>query len=382
MKRFQVWLQPETSSNLKPDTIMKKYIIPIILLSFLWQGTTLFSQFHSEYFNTSIEEPVDSERLTLNLNAAGFFHNNEFFGTDIEGYTLTGNYIQPLLIYSISEDLRIGAGAHLLRYNGEEGFNKKFPMLCVIYEPRENLEILLGSYNGGDNFLFPEALYARELSFTKLVNNGANIRFSNEKIYVQTWLDWEKFIEFGDPFREEFSFGTHANYNLLKKENYELRIPLYLMVNHKGGQINFNNQPVETIADLSTGIEYSRKLDLTIIDSLNFESLLFLEKDIASQESGTAFYIGTEVSKSMLTASIGYFHAKNWESVHGNPLMFAGDFNSENTKDMILFKAGIGKNITEKSAFSLRFEGYYDIGINKFQYSYGLYLIVNEIVGF
>lgn len=343
--------------------------------------TTLFSQFHSEYFNTSIEKSVDSEKLMLNLNAAGFFHNNEFFGTDVEGYTLTGNYIQPSLIYSISDDLRIGAGAHLLRYNGEEGFNEKFPMLSIMYKPMENLEILLGSYNGGDNFLLPEALYARELNFTKLVNNGANIRFNNENIYVQTWLDWEKFIEFGDPFREEFSFGTHVSYNLLKKESYELRIPLYFIANHKGGQINFNNQPVETIADFSTGIEYSRKSDMTILDSLNFASLIFLEKDIESQESGAAFYLGTEVSKSILATSIGYFHAKNWESVHGNPLMFAGDFNSEDTKNMILFKAGIGKKITEKSAFSLRFEGYYDIGINKFQYSYGLYLVVNEGIG-
>ncbi|MCF8307354.1 MAG: hypothetical protein K9I80_13055 [Ignavibacteriales bacterium] len=357
---------------------MKKQIYIFFILSFLWQPFDIFSQFQSEYFNSSYEKPVDSAKLTLNLNAAGFFHNNEFFNTDVEGYTLTGNYIQPSFIYSINENLRIGAGIHLLKYNGEEGFNKTQALLNISYDALNNLEILLGSYNGGDNFLMTEALYARELNFTNLVNNGVRIKFHSQKIYLQTWLDWERFIEYGDPFREEFSFGTNFAYTFPENEKYNLKIPLYIMVNHKGGQINNNNQPVETIADLSTGVNYSRKLDINFIDSLTLEGLIFLENDISSQQSGTAFYIGTEISKSLVAASVGYFHAKNWESVHGNPLLFAGDLNSERTKNIILLKAGIGKNITKKSTFSLRFEGYYDLGINKFQYLYGLYLVVNE----
>lgn len=357
---------------------MKKRLYIFLIIIFIGKESIVFSQFHSEYFNSSIEKPEDTDKLFLNLNASGFFHNNEFFGTDAEGYTLTGNYFQPSLSYSITDNLQIGAGVHLLKYNGQEGFNQQIPLLNISYKVFDNLEILLGSFNGGDNFLLPEALYARELNFTALVNNGARIKYKSESVSVMTWLDWEKFIEMGDPFREELSFGTHIEYSLIRNEKFELRIPLFLLANHKGGQINNNNQPVETIADLSTGIKYSRNPDWDLLDSLNFEALIFLESDIENQESGTAFYIGTEVRKSIISASAGYFHANNWESIHGNPLLFAGDFNTENTKNMLLLKAGIGKNITKKSSFSLRFEGYYDLGINKFQYVYGFYLTVNE----
>lgn len=361
--------------------IMKKRIYIFLIIIFCWQESEVLSQFHSEYFNSSTETPEDKGKLILNLNASGFFHNNEFFGTDVEGYTLTGNYIQPSLSYIIADNLKIGAGIHLLKYNGQEGFNQQIPLLNISYNPINNLEILLGSFNGGDNFLLPEALYARELNFTGLVNNGARIKYESERISVRTWLDWEKFIEMGDPFREELSFGTHLEYSLLKNEKYELRIPLYLLANHKGGQINNNNQPVETITDLSTGLKYSLKPSWEVLDSLSFEALIFLESDIGSQQSGKAFYIGTEVRKSIISASAGYFHANTWESIHGNPLLFAGDFNTENNKNMVLLKAGIGKSISKKSSFSLRFEGYYDLGINKFQYIYGFYLSVNESVG-
>lgn len=357
---------------------MKKQIYIFLILAVFVQKSDVFSQFHSEYFNSSIEKPEYKGKLILNLNASGFFHNNEFFGTDVEGYTLTGNYIQPSICYLITDNLRIGAGIHLLKYNGQEGFNQQIPLLNISYGPIDNLEILLGSFNGGDNFLLPEALYARELNFTNLVNNGARIKYKSERISVQTWLDWEKFIEWGDPFREELSFGTHLEYSVIKKEKYQIRIPVYLLANHKGGQINNNNQAVETIADLSTGLKYSLKPEWKALDSLSFEALVFFESDIESEQSGTAFYVGTEARKSIISASAGYFHANNWESIHGNPLLFAGDFNTESSKDMVLLKAGIGKSIGNKSSFSLRFEGYYDLGINKFQYIYGFYLTVNE----
>ena len=361
---------------------MKKILFIFLLLGFLSQNSVLFSQFHSEYFSSAIESPVDSSKLSLTINASGFFHNNEFFSTDVEGYTLTGNYIQPFIQYSIAENLSIGAGAHLLKYNGQEGFNQKLPLLNIRYQASENFTILLGSYNGGDNFKLPEMLYARELQFTKLVNNGVSIKYNNERIRVQTWLDWERFIEAGDFFREEFSFGTSAHYSVINNEQTELSIPLYLMANHKGGQINSNNQPVETIADLSSGLEYSMKLNMRLIEKVKFEGLFFLEKDIESLEDGNAFKIQATGTNKFAQASLGYFHANNWESVHGNPLLFCGDFNSTDTKNMILIKTGIAKNITKHSAFSLRFEGYYDLDSQRLQYIYGIYLNVREVVGY
>ena len=152
------------------------------------------------------------------------------------------------------------------------------------------------------------------------------------------------------------------------------------MANHKGGQINNNNQPVETIADVSSGLEYSMKLNKQHIERLKFEALVLLEKDIESLQNGNAFKIQTTGINKLIHASLGYFHAKNWESVHGNPLLFCGDFNTTDTKDMILLKTGIAKNITKGSSFSLRFEGYYDLKTNKLQYMYGFYLTVNEII--
>jgi len=359
---------------------MKPRIYITLILNLLAYNSPLFSQFHSEFFSNPIENQADSGKLSLTINASGFFHNNEFFSTDVEGYTLTGNYIQPLLQYSIAENLSIGAGVHLLKYNGRENFSQKLPLLNIKYQASDNFEILLGSFNGGDNFQLPEMLYAREMQFTNLVNNGVSLKYDKNKVRVQSWLDWERFIEPGDFFREEFSFGSSAHFLILDNEKTAVVIPLYLMANHKGGQINNNNQPIETIADISSGLEYSMKLKNRHIEKVKFEALFFLEKDIENLQNGNAFKIQTTGINKLIHASLGYFHANNWESVHGNPFLFCGDFNTTDTKNMILIKTGIAKNITKGSAFSLRFEGYYDLKTNKLQYMYGFYLTINEFI--
>ncbi len=44
----------------------------------------------------------------------------------------------------------------------------------------------------------------------------------------------------------------------------------------------------------------------------------------------------------------------------------------------LLFKAGWGKKFTKGSFIRLEFNGYYNTKIDKFQYFYGLQMIINE----
>jgi hypothetical protein len=351
---------------------MKNMIIFILLICPLIGE----SQFHSEYFTR--EPGLDSSGFTVSLNAAGFFHNNEYFSTDEKGYTLPGNYFQPLIKYRLNSELSVSGGLHFLKYHGQDGFNQLDPFFNIKYDFAEKGNILIGSYNGGDYHQLPEELMAREIHFSDLVMNGVLINYSSGRWETRTWIDWERFIERGDPFREEFSFSFTGKYSLIKNENQEFLIPLYFMANHKGGQINNRTRPVETISDFSSGLIYKKPINNSIFDNLDINGLVFLEGDTENQESGYAFLGQGNITGEILSLSLGYFYGSNWESIKGNPLLFCGDDNSIDTKSMILLKAGLGKSISKTSTFSIRFEGYYDTSLEKMQYLYGLYLVINE----
>jgi hypothetical protein len=54
--------------------------------------------------------------LSLRIKSIAFIKNNEYTSPVIEGYTLTGFFFHPELVYSPSGKITLRAGTHLFRY--------------------------------------------------------------------------------------------------------------------------------------------------------------------------------------------------------------------------------------------------------------------------
>lgn len=341
---------------------------------------TLSAQFQGEYFQHRHVLDAGNNELYLAMRASGFFNNNEFFDTHIEGYTLTGNYFQPMLYYFFSPEFSLAGGMHLLKYHGQEGFDDISPWFSLSYKPTGNLRIAVGSFNKGAVLNLPEPLYKFENQFTDLTGNGIMINYAGKWWNSVTWLDWITFIEPGDPFREEFIFGHSGAFTLFENENHRLKMPYYLLAEHKGGQININSEPVETRIDFGGGLEWSKDYNLGIFNNILLKADIYYEKAPRDATDGLAVSGYGGLEGELFSFGLGYLNERNWESIMGQPLFFSPDITTMegDRQQFILFKAGIGKRIGENSSFSIRFEGYYDLGIRQIQYTYGLHLVVDE----
>lgn len=354
------------------------------LLLLLSISNTALPQFQEDLYRLEQNSSEESQRLELVLHASGFFNNNEFFGGNVEGYTLTGSYFQPSLKYAFASNFSLQTGIHLLKYNGQEDFQQVYPVFGIEYSPLPWVEIRLGTFNQGANLRLPEPLYKIENQFTDLTGQGIQIKTRRKLWNSVTWLNWMTFIEPGDPFREEFIFGHSSDFKVLNRDKYSLSLPLYILANHKGGQINDNYDPVETRFDLGTGLSWNQQADFLFFDRLKAMAILYFEVSEENSEDGNALLGYGELSGKLMSFGLGYFYQKNWDSILGEPLFFtyptAG--NPEIADNHLLFfKAGLGKWITSSSSFTIRFEGYYDTNLNKFQYTYGLHIMLNEWIG-
>ena len=349
--------------------------------SFLLFCTVCNAQFQDEYYILKEDTTVSPGELNLYLNGSGFFNNNEFFGSGIKGYTLIGNNFQPVLEYNFTKEFNLRAGTHLLWYHGQDKLRKILPFFSINYKLLPSLKIRIGSYNQGACLRLPEPLYKFENRFASLTGNGIQIIKTGNIWESVTWLNWLTFIEPGDPFREEFVFGHSGKIRLFENGRDLIDLPVYLLANHKGGQINHNDQPVETRTDLGTGINWTRHMNLSLIDRFSLLAHYYYENGIEPNPPGNAFYGYGEMNADLFSLGMGYFHEKNWESILGEPLFFSPgviDQDEDHIRDLIIFKAGFHTSITSNSSLLLRFEGYYDLSINKFQYTYGIHMILNE----
>lgn len=346
-----------------------------------------FAQVFQKDYATTYDSPANERDLNLNLLASTFLNNNEFFNPLQEGYTLIGGFFQPSLNYYINQKLILSTGIHIRKFYGDENFADAEPVFSIKYNPNKKISLLLGSYEGGQNHLLPESLFAFENHFTDLVENG--FLFNLRCLFIQTdaWLDWEKFIEPGDPFREEFTAGISNQLKILDKNLISLEIPVFFLAHHLGGQINDTDQPVVSLYNLSEGFkirfqpgsvawDFSSYIEILVHHSLgDFEEGYGLANEIIA---------GLEMKN--IEINTGYFRGNNFMSFKGLPLYTSFNEISHNSyvlggiNNLLSLKVGYKLKIHELSHLFLRFEGFYNTEINKLDYTFGIHMQINEII--
>jgi len=69
-----------------------------------------YAQLNNRVFEDRMAvEEADSGKFFAGLNALGFFKNNEYVRTIIDGYTLFGYQFQPFVSYHLNKNIRIDA---------------------------------------------------------------------------------------------------------------------------------------------------------------------------------------------------------------------------------------------------------------------------------
>ena len=90
-----------------------------------------------------------------------------------------------------------------------------------------------------------EPLLEPERFLTAKPETGLQVKYNGIRFTTDAWIDWQQFIESGDPFQERFAFGAAANLKIIDKNNSELSIPITFYGQHRGGEINNSSEPAQ-----------------------------------------------------------------------------------------------------------------------------------------
>ncbi len=236
---------------------------------FFWLLLFFFSLSTTAQYNKLLiinnSADVKSHTLTLQIDNISFVKDNEYFNLIADGYTLLGNQSELSLIYQAHQNYRFTAGFYALKYFGAQGFEPLIPYIGLQIK-QGNSRFYFGKLYTADLHQLSGEIYAFErLLDQHRIEHGLQHRFKNEHWQTDTWLEWEHFIQKGDNRRERLNFGQTTTFKQNFKQ-WELRVPLQIYLQHRGGQINVrtgnnNVNNAVVIANSAIGFSLENKLN-------------------------------------------------------------------------------------------------------------------------
>ena len=333
-----------------------------------------------------------SKALNFRFESSTFFKNNEYFNNFAYGYTGLGFFARPTLEYYFSPKIKVEAGVYLLKYSGRDHFTQAIPVLRVQYIMARTLELVMGNIYGTANHRLAEPLFRYDRFYQNHVEYGFQFLLNNSWVRSDLWLSWEHFILVGDTAQEQLLVGNSTVFKVLRNKNgLGIELPFQLLVAHKGGQLAPPpHKPLSTILNALTGVRFIWKFNENSRLQLEPDMLLYEglhlpgpgEVNAQPFQNGWGSYTKLSYRYKGLHVEGGYWYAKKFIAPHGEYLFQSVSetdpaFSQEN-RELLTGKVWFAKTIYHSIKLEARLETYYDLMAHNLDYSYGLYIVMNE----
>lgn len=326
-------------------------------------------------------DEADSGKLYLGMNTLGFFKNNEYFRTIVDGYTLYGYQFQPMLSYHLTKNIRIDAGGYFQKDFGNNKFTTTAPVFSFKWQ-KKAYSVIFGNLEGSLNHNLIEPLYDFERVLNNRLETGTQLKLNREDLFVDMWIDWQYMQYWRDTRQEQLVAGLSLQKRIAKIGQGELSIPFQVVSRHQGGQLDIAGLPIQTLVNYAAGIQWKQKLDGKI-EGITVNGFYVYDKDITKTRQayidGDGFYANATVSTRFgLNVMASYWAAREFMAFDGGPTYQAvstfDNYRIQPRPNLMIFRFLYDYKLTDKLYLSLRYEPYFDLSFKTFQYSYGLYV--------
>ncbi|OQX97846.1 MAG: hypothetical protein B6I24_07305 [Bacteroidetes bacterium 4572_128] len=360
-----------------------KYIFYKIFILILFFTENSNSQNFYSVFDEENKISLDSNKIFFDVKNVNFFKNNEFFNPIVKGYTLIGYFINPYLIFSLSKNIKIKTGVHLLKYSGINNFSKISPIFRFQYNLK-SLNIIFGSIYRNHNLI--EAIYHFENLFYENIENGLQFLINKNRIKSDIWLNWENFIFHNDTTQEKLSVGISNKFFINNKKNkFQISIPSQLLIFHKGGQINNNENNLQTLINFAVGLNLEFNFKNENLKNIG-TNLFFVgfqdnspSKDLFT-DAGKSIYPQIYCNLKSYKFIFSYWSSKNFFSQKGD--FFYKNISKQNNyieknRELFILQNSYEREIFKRTYLKVSAEIFYDNNNEIIDYSYAFYIIFN-----
>lgn len=355
-------------------------IIVSLLLTF-----PVYAQLNNHVFEDRLAmDSSKSRQLFLGVNTLSFIRNTEYFNKIVKGKTLLGYQISPYLSFYPSTNLRIDAGVFVRKDLGAPQFFTKVEPIFTIKYQQNFFALLFGNIEGSLNHRLIEPLYDFERVLLGRLENGFQLQYINEHIFLDTWLDWLALLNKKDSLPEEFVSGMSFYYAFINHPRFVLQLPTQFLLYHSGGQgLNFN------IYNLFFGaIGGNFRFNISphnFLQEVSLENYYVVNRYSGAVLrpflKGEGFYSNLTFKTKRFNVIGSYWRGNGFSSENLGGLLYQSVSiidkqvnHSEQLRTLCILRFLYDWPLTDELTISLRFEPYYDFNNSLFEHTEGFYI--------
>ncbi len=334
-----------------------------------------------EYFNS-----IASSRFVLVSSLPGFADKSKW----IEGYTLIGYFVQPELVYSLSDRVTIKAGTYLLKYSGRNNFTKALPVFSTSLRLTEKTTLVMGTLSGSDSHKLYDPVFSRERLYSDYNEEGFQVTGNYRRIFNDTYVSWENFIFTGDTTREIINFAESFRYNFPVISGFiHPTVPVQILFKHFGGQISNYPEHMETYFNMMAGLGCNFDISGGKYGEAGIELLQFINREFPGKPPsgitrGHASWVKAHYSYKGVYFGASYWKAHNFFAPNGNPVYGSV---KDHSSDYVVPDREIINNEFYIEVFPEKFlqlflgaETYYDVKMKNLAYAFTLHLNLDKLI--
>ena len=354
----------------------------------------LFSQDNSIFFTYTEIRDTNENKLYFGIETTSFLKNNEYFDT-LQGWTGIGFMLQPKVVYQPSATTMVEAGYFLEKFSGRNNFYKPLPLFRVRQKLTNSLELVFGQLYGSLEHGLGEPVYRFDRYYSDNVEYGIQFLLRNKYFTGDLWINWEKFIFYNDPFKEEFVLANVSKFKYELNNKMKFSFPFHYTWTHAGGQIDRHDEnrgSMMSLNNIMTGLKMTYKARSKYINSIDLSYSYYHysaganppegQKNHQLFDKGYGHYIKTNIDFGSVKLMLGYWKAHNFIARRGEYIFqsifeyFPDDYISNKT--LYTLKFIYDKKIKDNITFSIRSDIYYRPDKNNTIFSYAFYFVYND----
>lgn len=304
----------------------------------LLSAQTVPERYVTEYQIDSLK----TKEFRLDIDNLFFFKNNEFSSSVMKGYTLPGAWINPKLSYVPLPNIKFEAGAYMLWYSGAYKYpNYAYQDIAqwkgkhyqngIHLLPYFRGQVVLGNFNfvlgdiyGGSNHRLILPLYNPELDLTADPESGLQILYDAPRFHLDAWINWQSFIFDTDTHQESFIAGVTSEIKFNSPlSKWHWYMPVQMVAQHRGGEIDATDTGVETLMNASVGVGLTWNVNQAKLKRLNweFDVLGYYQQagELWPFDEGMGYYTKIGADFNYLFIQAGAFTCNKFISLLGSP---------------------------------------------------------------
>lgn len=345
--------------------------------------------------NSGLEQPVRKDTtlqtpFSFSLRVLAFNKNNEYFNKIVSGYTLFGTRIIPSVGWQLHEQVKVSAGIFLQKDFGNNNLTYSIPYFSILYDWNDS-QLLFGNINGSIHHRQIEPLEDFERLLYDIPESGIQYTYKTNKIFFDTWINWEKMIYQDSPFKEEVSGGIVGRYDMIDINNIKVSTHYQLRGYHRAGQIDaVREQALITRFNNAVGASLTKDYQGGFIKGHEWEAyyLHYIDNSRVFQLpyiQGHAYYLNSTLKTKIGDFMLSYWYGDHFHSYKGGRLYqsFTTDPNSrffEDVRHLLILRVMNEFHIGNTAKLLLRFEPYWDLRNKTFEFSHAIYFNIFKTI--